>query len=229
MTDLKHINIAIDGPSGAGKSTLARRTAQELGYIYVDTGAMYRAIGLYVLRRGIAADDKAAVVACLPEITVDIGYQDGVQRIFLNGEDVSGSIRTEAVSQYASAVSAVPEVRAHLMGLQRSLAARSSVIMDGRDIGTVILPDADIKIYLTASEEDRAMRRFLELKEKGQEVDYDSVLENIRQRDWNDMHRDVAPLRQAEDAIVVDTSGIGLEESARLLRDTIEGMMPYVV
>ena len=229
MTDLKHINIAIDGPSGAGKSTLARRTAQELGYIYVDTGAMYRAIGLYVLRRGIAADDKAAVVACLPEITVDIGYQDGVQRIFLNGEDVSGSIRTEEVSQYASAVSAVPEVRAHLMGLQRSLAARSSVIMDGRDIGTVILPDADIKIYLTASEEDRAMRRFLELKEKGQEVDYDSVLENIRQRDWNDMHRDVAPLRQAEDAIVVDTSGIGLEESARLLRDTIEGMMPYVV
>ena len=229
MTDLKHINIAIDGPSGAGKSTLARRTAQELGYIYVDTGAMYRAIGLYVLRRGIVADDRAAVVACLPEITVDIGYQDGVQRIFLNGEDVSGSIRTEAVSQYASAVSAVPEVRAHLMGLQRSLAARSSVIMDGRDIGTVILPDADIKIYLTASEEDRAMRRFLELKEKGQEVDYDSVLENIRQRDWNDMHRDVAPLRQAEDAIVVDTSGIGLEESARLLRDTIEGMMPYVV
>ncbi|MBE6993041.1 MAG: (d)CMP kinase [Ruminococcaceae bacterium] len=229
MTDLKHINIAIDGPSGAGKSTLARRTAQELGYIYVDTGAMYRAIGLYVLRRGIAADDKAAVVACLPEITVDIGYQDGVQRIFLNGEDVSGSIRTEEVSQYASAVSAVPEVRAHLMGLQRSLAARSSVIMDGRDIGTVILPDADIKIYLTASEEDRAMRRFLELREKGQEVDYDSVLENIRQRDWNDMHRDVAPLRQAEDAIVVDTSGIGLEESARLLRDTIEGMMPYVV
>ena len=229
MTDLKHINIAIDGPSGAGKSTLARRTAQELGYIYVDTGAMYRAIGLYVLRRGIAADDKAAVVACLPEITVDIGYQDGVQRIYLNGEDVSDSIRTEAVSQYASAVSAVPEVRAHLMGLQRSLAARSSVIMDGRDIGTVILPDADIKIYLTASEEDRAMRRFLELKEKGQEVDYDSVLENIRQRDWNDMHRDVAPLRQAEDAIVVDTSGIGLEESARLLRDTIEGMMPYVV
>jgi len=229
MTDLKHINIAIDGPSGAGKSTLARRTAQELGYIYVDTGAMYRAIGLFVLRRGIAADDRAAVVACLPEITVDIGYQDGVQRIYLNGEDVSDSIRTEAVSQYASAVSAVPEVRAHLMGLQRSLAARSSVIMDGRDIGTVILPDADIKIYLTASEEDRAMRRFLELKEKGQEVDYDSVLENIRQRDWNDMHRDVAPLRQAEDAIVVDTSGIGLEESARLLRDTIEGMMPYVV
>ncbi len=225
---MKTINIAIDGPSGAGKSTLARLLAADLGFIYVDTGAMYRAIGLYVLRRGARVDDRESIVSCLGEIKITVGYEDGTQHIFLNGEDVSDTIRTEEVSRYASVVSAVPQVRGFLLRLQRSMAAENNAVMDGRDIGTVILPDADIKIFLTASEEDRAMRRFLELQEKGQEVTYEDVLENLRRRDYNDSHRAVAPLKQADDAILIDTSGIGLEESYQLLRDTVDRLMPHV-
>ncbi|MBR4875982.1 MAG: (d)CMP kinase, partial [Clostridia bacterium] len=168
MNNTNKINIAIDGPSGAGKSTIAKLLAADFGFIYVDTGAMYRAIGLYILRKGLTVEDKPAIIDSLKEIEVNIAYVDGAQHIYLNGEDVSGLIRTETVSQYASKVSAIPEVRAFLLALQRDLAAKNSVIMDGRDIGTVILPDAEVKIFLTAADTARAERRYKELIEKGQ-------------------------------------------------------------
>lgn len=220
------VSIAIDGPSGAGKSTLARRLAAELGYVYVDTGAMYRSIGLYALRAGADCGNEAAVAALLPQISLSLEYQDGAQHILLNGEDVSDAIRTPEVSMAASAVSAHPPVRAFLLETQRGLARRQNVLMDGRDIGTVILPDAQVKIFLTASPEERARRRFEELKARGEAVTYEQVLEDVVQRDYNDTHRAAAPLKAAPDAVTVDTTGLTFDESfgalLRVIRARVE-------
>ena len=215
------ISVAIDGPAGAGKSTLARRLAAEFGYIYVDTGAMFRAVGLYALRAGKDPKDSAAVNALLPEITLRLASIEGEQHIYLNGEDVSKAIRTEEAGMAASAVGANPAVRAFLLDQQRKMAEIQNVLMDGRDIGTVVLPNATVKIFLTASAEARAQRRAKELAEKGQPADFATVLADIRQRDYQDSHRAVAPLKQADDAILVDTSSIGLQESFDLLKRTI--------
>lgn len=215
------VSIAIDGPSGAGKSTLAKRLAKELGYIYVDTGAMYRSIGLYALRRGVDPKNADAVQALLPDIQLDIRLQDGSQHVYLNGEDVSTDIRAEAVGMAASAVSAHPAVRAFLLDTQRNLAKGQNILMDGRDIGTVVLPDATVKIFLTASPEARAERRRKELEEKGQPADFATVLADIQQRDYQDTHRAVAPLKQAEDAVLVDSSDIDFEQTFALLKKTI--------
>ncbi len=215
------VSIAIDGPSGAGKSTLAKRLAKELGYIYVDTGAMYRSIGLYALRRGVDPKNADAVQALLPDIQLDIRLQDGSQHVYLNGEDVSTDIRAEAVGMAASAVSAHPAVRAFLLDTQRNLAKGQNILMDGRDIGTVVLPDATVKIFLTASPEARAERRRKELEEKGQPADFATVLADIEQRDYQDTHRAVAPLKQAEDAVLVDSSDIDFEQTFALLKKTI--------
>lgn len=215
------ISVAIDGPSGAGKSSMAKRLAAALGYTYVDTGAMYRSIGLYALRQGKDPADAAAVEALLPDVHLDIRLEEGAQHIYLNGEDVSAAIRTEQCGMAASAVAAHPAVRAFLLDTQRELAARQDVLMDGRDIGTVVLPNATVKIFLTATPEARATRRLAELRQKGQPAEYDKVLADIRQRDYQDSHRAVAPLRQAEDAILVDTSEIGIEESFALLKKTV--------
>lgn len=215
------ISIAIDGPSGAGKSSLAKRLAAELGYVYVDTGAMYRAIGLYTLRAGQNTKDAAAVAALLPDIHLDIRPGQGAQQILLNGEDVTETVRQEQVGMAASDVSAHSAVRAFLLETQRALAARSNVLMDGRDIGTVVLPDATVKIFLTATPEARAQRRLAELQAKGQAADYATVLADIRLRDDQDTHRAVAPLRQAADAVLLDTSAIDLEESYALLKKTV--------
>ena len=215
------VSIAIDGPSGAGKSTLAKRLAKELGYIYVDTGAMYRSIGLYALRRGVDPKDADAVQALLPGIELGIQLQDGAQHVYLNGEDVSTDIRAEAVGMAASAVSAHPAVRAFLLDTQRNLAKGQNILMDGRDIGTVVLPDATVKIFLTASPEARAERRRKELAEKGQPADFATVLADIQQRDYQDTHRAVAPLKQAQDAVLVDSSDIDFEQTFALLKKTI--------
>ena len=214
-------SIAIDGPAGAGKSTLARRLAKELGYIYVDTGAMYRAIGLYALRAGADPADRAAVEPMLPEISLRLENQAGEQKIFLNGEDVSAAIRAEQVGMAASAVAAIPAVRAFLLELQRGMARAQNVLMDGRDIGTVILPDASVKIFLTASPEARARRRWLENKAKGIQEEYEAVLEDVKKRDYQDSHRAAAPLRQAEDAILVDTSELDFDQSFETLKKII--------
>ena len=215
------VSIAIDGPSGAGKSTLAKRLAKELGYIYVDTGAMYRSIGLYALRQGVDPKNVDAVQALLPDIQLDIRLQDGSQHVYLNGEDVSTDIRAEAVGMAASAVSAHPAVRAFLLDTQRNLAKGQNILMDGRDIGTVVLPDATVKIFLTASPEARAERRRKELEEKGQPADFATVLADIQQRDYQDTHRAVAPLKQAEDAVLVDSSDIDFEQTFALLKKNI--------
>ncbi len=215
------ISVAIDGPSGAGKSTLARRLAKELGYLYVDTGAMYRAIGLYAVRAGADTKDAAAVAALLPDIRLELKYVEGVQRVLLCGEDVSEAIRAEAMGMAASDVSAHPAVRAFLLETQREMARRQDLLMDGRDIGTVVLPDATVKIFLTASPEARAQRRMLELRQKGQPADYDTVLEDIRRRDWQDTHRAAAPLKQAADAVLVDTSEMDFDQSFQALKALI--------
>lgn len=221
-----YISVAIDGPSGAGKSTVARAAAARLGYVYVDTGAMYRAIGLAVCRKGISGDDTAGIVDVLPEVQLDIRYEDGAQHILLCGEDVSDAIRTPEIAKYASKVSAVPEVRQFLLETQRDMAKNGNILMDGRDIGTVILPDAPVKIFLTASAEARAQRRYLELHEKGQSITFDEVLHDIQQRDEQDMTRAVAPLKQAADAVLLDTSDISLEQSIeavlRIIRERVE-------
>lgn len=218
----KFVAIAIDGPSGAGKSTIAKRLAATLGFVYVDTGAMYRTVGLATLRRGIKSEDTAAVIAALSDIDVSIAYVDGAQRVFLNGEDVSDQIRTPEVSMAASTTSAIPEVRKFLFETQQKLARENNVIMDGRDIGTVVLPSAKVKIFLSASVEDRARRRYDELKEKGMDVSFEDVLEDMKQRDYNDSHRDVAPLKPADDAVSVDTTGNTLEESVALLESIVK-------
>ena len=212
------IAIAIDGPAGAGKSTIARLAAKELGYIYVDTGALYRTIGLAASRRGLTAENKVDVIAMLPEIKVELAFNDKKEQIvLLDGEDVSGMIRTPEISMMASAVSAIPEVRAYLLDLQRDMAHTNNVIMDGRDIGTVVLPDAQIKIFLSASPECRARRRYDELIEKGMDVKYEDILSDVVARDYADSHRDIAPLKPADDAVMVDTSGETLETSVNKL------------
>ncbi len=210
--------IAIDGPAGAGKSTIARRAAAELGFLYVDTGAMYRAIALGLLRMGTNVSSEAALADALSRIEVGLGYEDGIQKVFLNGEDVSSLIRTEEVSNMASSAAAKPQVRAKLTQLQRGIAEENNVLMDGRDIGTVILPDAQLKIYLTASVETRAQRRYKELCGKGETAIFDEIAADIRERDYRDMHRETAPLRQAEDAVLVDSSELTVEEvTARII------------
>ncbi len=205
-------NIAIDGPAGAGKSTIAKRAAKELSFIYVDTGAMYRAIALYLLRQNTDIEDEAQLLAALDAIEVTIGYENGEQQVYLNGENVSGLIRTEEVSAMASCSSANPKVRAKLTDLQRGLAAREDVLMDGRDIGTLILPQAQLKIYLTASVKTRAMRRYLENQEKGIACELSEIEKDIEERDYRDMNRGTAPLRQAEDAVLVDSSEMTIDE-----------------
>lgn len=214
--------IAIDGPAGAGKSTIAKILAKELKLIYVDTGALYRAVGYYTTGRGIASDDVEGVTAALKDLSVELRYVDGAQRVFVNDEDVSDYIRTPAISMAASAVSAIPAVRAFLLNTQRSIAAQNNVVMDGRDIGTVILPDAKVKIFLTASPESRATRRFAELQEKGDPATYDEVLADMKERDYNDSHRATAPLKQAEDAVLVDTSGETLEQSVARIKTVVQ-------
>ena len=211
------ISVAIDGPAGAGKSTLARRLAADFGYIYVDTGAMFRTIGLYALRAGKEPKDNEAVDALLPNITLEFAFIEGEQHIYLNGEDVSTAIRTEEVGMAASAVGANPAVRAFLLEMQRNLARTHDVIMDGRDIGTVVLPQADLKIFLTASVEERARRRCRELQARGDQVDLATIQAEIAQRDYADSHRSAAPLRKAADAVVVDTSQMDREESLAAL------------
>ena len=210
--------IAIDGPSGAGKSTLSRRVAQSLQYIYIDTGAMYRAAGLKALRLGIGIrNDQKAVEEMLPGLSVTLGYHEDGQTVLLDGEDVTGLIRTPEVSIAASDISAIPAVRHKMVELQRQLAASRDVVMDGRDIGTVVLPDAQVKIFLTASVEERARRRYEELKEKGSDVTLDGVTKDIRYRDQNDESREMAPLKPAKDALIVDTTGFCLEKSLEVL------------
>ncbi len=210
---MKIINIAIDGPAGAGKSTISRRAAERLGYIYIDTGALYRTVGVNALRKNIDMQSDEAIASILPETKVELKFVGGEQKMFLCGEDVSKEIRLPEASMAASRVSAVPEVRAFLFDLQRNIAAENNCIMDGRDIGTVVLPNAQVKIFLTASPERRAERRCKELLEKGIEAKYDDVLSDIVKRDYDDSHRKIAPLKPAEDSVTVDTSDIGLEES----------------
>lgn len=208
------ISIAIDGPSGAGKSTISRKAAEKFGFIYVDTGAIYRTIGLATKIRGVSLDDTVAVVALLPTLEIELKYNDaGEQHMYLDGNDVSRDIRLPEVSMLASKVSAIPEVRAFLVDMQRGMAEKYDVIMDGRDIGTVILPNADLKIFLTADVRDRARRRYEELRAKGMEKPFDEVLAEMEQRDEQDTQRAAAPLKAAEDAVLLDTSGNTLEES----------------
>lgn len=224
MNETHPISIAIDGPSGAGKSTLARRLATTLHFLYVDTGAIYRTIAYYAYANHLDPADEAAVLAALPNICIELRHDaEGLQRMILNGEDVTDAIRLPQISQYASVVSAYPGVRAFLLEMQRDFARKGSVIMDGRDIGTVVLPHADVKIFLTASPEARARRRCLELEQRGTPEPFDQVLSEIQQRDWDDSHRETAPLRQAEDAVVVDTTELNFEESLAALLAVVRG------
>ena len=207
-------NVAIDGPAGAGKSTIAKQVAKENGYIYVDTGAMYRGLAIHFLNLGIDPKDTEKIIEACKDVEVTIGYESGIQQIYVNGENVTAKLRTEEVGNMASMTSAIPEVREKLLELQRTLAREKDVIMDGRDIGTCILPNADVKIFLTASAEERARRRYLELQSKGDNTPYEVVLADIKERDYRDMHRDIAPLKQAEDAVYLDTSNMTIEEAA---------------
>ncbi|MBE7023886.1 MAG: (d)CMP kinase [Ruminococcaceae bacterium] len=215
--------IAIDGPAGAGKSTIAKKAAAQMDFVYIDTGAMYRAIGLAAVRQGLRPDsDISGIVDMLPDVNIDLAYGENGQEIFLNGENVSTEIRLPEISVAASDVSKIPEVRAKLLELQRSIAEKTDVIMDGRDIGTVVLPDAQLKIFLTASVEERARRRFEELKEKGIECDFEEVKRDMEYRDKNDSEREIAPLRPAEDSVVLDTTGNTLEQSVELILGLIK-------
>jgi cytidylate kinase len=216
-------NIAIDGPAGAGKSTIAKKLATDLGYIYVDTGAMYRAMAYLFLQKGIDSSDEAAIKEACREADVTIRYQDGVQQVILNGENVSGVIRNEEVGNMASATSVYPEVRTKLVELQRQLAAKENVIMDGRDIGTVVLPNANVKIFLTADSGVRARRRFDELTAKGIECDLAEIEKDIIDRDYRDMHRETSPLKQAEDAVLLDTSELDIDGVVAAMKDIIKG------
>lgn len=216
------MNIAIDGPAGAGKSTIAKRLARELGFIYVDTGAMYRAMAYYFLTNGIKAEDEAAIAAACQQVDVTIAYENGEQQVILNGENVNGVIRNEEVGNMASASSVYPVVREKLMEMQRQLAATSDVIMDGRDIGTCVLPNAQVKIYLTASSATRAQRRYDELTAKGVSCDLEAIEKDIIERDYRDMHRETAPLKQAEDAVLVDSSYLNIDEVVARIRSIYE-------
>lgn len=215
-------NIAIDGPAGAGKSTIAKKLAADLGYVYVDTGAMYRAMAYYFLQNNIAADDEAAISAACPDVNVTIEYKDGAQQVILNGENVNGVIRNEEVGNMASAISVYPVVRTKLVELQRQLAAKQSVIMDGRDIGTVVLPDANVKIYLTASSKVRAKRRYDELTAKGEKCDLDAIEQDIIDRDYRDMHRETSPLKQADDAVLLDSSDLDIDGVVAKIKEIIK-------
>ncbi|MBR4950245.1 MAG: (d)CMP kinase [Clostridia bacterium] len=221
----KFINIAIDGPSGAGKSTISKIIAKKLGFVYIDTGAMYRMVGLYAFEKGIKLEECEKVVPYLNEIQLDIRFFEEGQKFYLNGKDVTTDIRQNEISMYASKTSAVKEVRQFLFDMQRKFAKENNCIMDGRDIGTVILPWADIKIFLTASVEDRAERRYKELIEKGQDVTFEQILEDVKKRDYNDTHRDIAPLKPADDAIIVDTTGNTFEKSIQVLENVIRENM----
>ena len=216
------ISVAIDGPAGAGKSTLARKAAAELGYIYVDTGALYRTVGLKFSKMGADTELNCDIASVLAETSVDIRFVNGEQRVFLDGEDVSEEIRTPVASMMASAVSAKGEVRAFLLDMQRKLARDNDVLMDGRDIGTVVLPNATVKIFLTASAEERARRRYDELIGKGMNVTFEEVYDDMVKRDYADSHRDIAPLKQADDAILADTTGLTPEQSLELILKTVK-------
>ena len=215
-------SVAIDGPAGAGKSTIAKRVAKEKDFIYIDTGAMFRAMAIHFLRCGIAADDHEKISEAVKDVNVTISYVNGEQNVFLNGENVTDQLRTEEVGNMASASSVNGDVRKKLLELQRKLAASANVVMDGRDIGTVVLPDADVKVYLTASVEVRAQRRYKELIEKGQEADLEKIKKDIEERDYRDMNRDIAPLRQAEDAVLVDSSSMTIDENVQAILDLIK-------
>ena len=215
------MQIAIDGPAGAGKSTIAKRLAKESGYIYVDTGAMYRAMALFLIRQGISADDRNSIESACENADITIKYIDGEQNVILNGENVNGLIRTQEVSNMASASSVNGKVRQKLVALQQKLAATEDVVMDGRDIGTVVLPDAEVKIFLTASSAVRAKRRYDELKSKGEDCDLDVIEKEIKERDERDMTREISPLKQADDAVVVDTSDMSIDEVVDAIRDLI--------
>lgn len=211
-------NVAIDGPAGAGKSTVAKRVAKELGFIYVDTGAMYRALAVFFLKQGLKPEETEKIAETCKDAQVSIGYEDGVQQVYLNGENVTSLLRTEEVGNMASVSSAVKEVRAQLLELQRELARTKDVVMDGRDIGTNILPNADVKVYLTASVETRAKRRYLELQEKGVECNLEDIAHDIEERDTRDMNREIAPLKQAEDAVLVDSSDMSIDEVVEAIK-----------
>lgn len=213
------MNIAIDGPAGAGKSTIAKRLAKNLGFVYVDTGAMYRAMAYYFLQNGIAAEDEAAIAAACPNVDVTIVYENGEQQVILNGSNVNGMIRTEEVGNMASVTSVYPVVREKLVELQRQLAAHTDVIMDGRDIGTCVLPDAQVKIYLTASSMTRAKRRYDELTAKGVSCELAKIERDIIDRDYRDMHRETSPLKQADDAVPVDSSAMDIDEVVAAIMD----------
>lgn len=215
------MNIAIDGPAGAGKSTIAKKLAKDLGYIYVDTGAMYRAMAYYFMQNHIAADDTEKIAKACESVDISIEYVDGEQCVLLNGENVNGVIRNEEVGNMASATSVYPVVREKLVNLQQKLAQKADVIMDGRDIGTVVLPNADVKIYLTASSAVRAKRRYDELVAKGQECDLDAIEKDIIDRDYRDMHRGTSPLRQAEDAVLLDTSDLDIDGVVDAMKEII--------
>jgi len=215
-------SVALDGPAGAGKSTLAKRTAEHFGLIYVDTGALYRSVGLFILRNNVASKDTRGVISLLPKIKIEMKYDEsGIQRMILNGEDVTDEIRLPEVSTYASDVSAMPEVRNFLLEMQRDMAARYDVLMDGRDIGTVVLPDAGIKIFITADPDARAKRRYLELVQKGVETTFEEVKEAMVTRDKNDSEREIAPLKAAVDSVILDTTELNLEESFKALCNII--------
>ncbi len=215
-------NVAIDGPAGAGKSTIAKIVAKEKSFIYVDTGAMYRAMALYFIRQGISAEDAEKISAAAEGADVTIEYVNGEQQVLLNGENVTPFLRTEEVGNMASASSVNPDVRKKLVELQQKLAKTSNVVMDGRDIGTCVLPDADVKVYLTASVEVRAKRRYDELTAKGEEADLETIKKDIEERDYRDMHREISPLCQAEDAVLVDSSDLTIEESAKAIIDLMD-------
>lgn len=210
-------NIAIDGPAGAGKSTIAKLVAKELGFIYVDTGAMYRGLAVHFLKKGIVPGEVEKIEAACEDAKVELGYENGVQQVYLNGENITSQLREEAVGNMASVSSAVPAVRAKLLDLQRNLAKEKDVVMDGRDIGTNVLPNADVKVYLTASVECRAMRRFKELEEKGEACDFEQIRQDIQERDERDMTREIAPLKQAEDATLIDSSEMGVDDVVKAI------------
>ncbi|MBC8584994.1 (d)CMP kinase [Youxingia wuxianensis] len=223
------VSIAIDGPAGAGKSTIAKHLAKKFGYIYVDTGALYRAIGLYAYEKGKNTASEQEVVPLLEEIEVKLAFVQGEQRVFLGERDVSQAIRQPEISMAASNVSAIPKVREFLFDLQRDIAKQNNVVMDGRDIGTVVLPDAQVKIFLTATPQDRARRRYEELIQKGHKVDYDQLLEEVIQRDYNDSNRAIAPLRQAKDATLLDTTNFTLEQAVQAMTELVEGKLKDVL
>lgn len=211
-------NVAIDGPAGAGKSTIAKRVAKEMGYVYVDTGAMYRALAIYFLKQGLRPEDTKQISKVCKDAKVTIAYENGVQQVYLNGENVTGQLRTEEVGNMASVSSAIGEVRAQLLELQREMARENDVVMDGRDIGTNILPNADVKVFLTASVSERAKRRYLELKEKGVDCNIEEIAKDIEERDYRDSHRTIAPLKQAEDAVYIDSSDMTIDEVVEAIR-----------